>query len=463
MNRFYSLAVGAVLASLAMAALPQPVEAVPVYVRQTGLSCNQCHVSPFRSPDFTWTGMKFRFNGWRAPWIADRIEAGEEGKLGGHRMSIATALPLNLHTRTILFQQSRSSYRPGDPKPDAGPISSDPFTTYALSITGPLNDYVAHWNEIYIQGAPGAFEGVPSTQGRVSINHWDIVAAFNPANNPRNVIGFNLRTHPSGNHNFFAAVPGGASNHMFNSNITQKVKSRYLQMSGYTLLADRVAIMLGVESGDDNWDWDRFGLVAQAGYFFFNSDDLWMQSNIWIRTGDDYTPAVSRYRLNTDHSLRLADRFSGISALREAAGGPDAPYASEHIGDVTRGLLSYQLGFADRGPHSANCEVSFGFTDETYEDGAQYKMRSVGGACLYNYDRTYGIVPGFQITPTQTFTDPTGTEYDLSSDLRLNVDFQWRMSMNMAWLLRVSQSQSVRLNERWNKGWSWQFMWSWAI
>src|SRR5688500_5756909 len=118
------IGVGAALFALAVLLVsPTPAEAnevtdvtavttvddVPNFVRMTGLACNQCHVAPFRQPDFTWTGMKFRFNGWRAPWTADRIEAGPEGRLSGHRLQIQTYIPMNLHVRTILLNQEKPS------------------------------------------------------------------------------------------------------------------------------------------------------------------------------------------------------------------------------------------------------------------------------------------------------------------------------------------------------------------
>src|SRR4051794_11910883 len=44
---------------------------VPLFVRQTGLACNQCHVTWTPTPDLTFTGTKFRLNGYRTPWVAE--------------------------------------------------------------------------------------------------------------------------------------------------------------------------------------------------------------------------------------------------------------------------------------------------------------------------------------------------------------------------------------------------------
>lgn len=45
---------------------------VPSYVRQTGLTCNQCHMTWTPNPDMTFTGTKFRLNGYRTPWEIGR-------------------------------------------------------------------------------------------------------------------------------------------------------------------------------------------------------------------------------------------------------------------------------------------------------------------------------------------------------------------------------------------------------
>src|SRR2546422_10002295 len=76
------LRVTVVLAALGVVA--QVADArVPAFVRQTGLTCNQCHMSVTLAPDFTFTGMKFRLNGFRTPWVAEKVEAGTGGAVNG--------------------------------------------------------------------------------------------------------------------------------------------------------------------------------------------------------------------------------------------------------------------------------------------------------------------------------------------------------------------------------------------
>src|SRR5213593_4172843 len=99
------LRVAVVLAALGVVA--QVADArVPAFVRQTGLTCNQCHMSVTPAPDFTFTGMKFRLNGFRTPWVAEKVEAGTEGALNGQRLVLTLGSALSFHGRSILVQQA---------------------------------------------------------------------------------------------------------------------------------------------------------------------------------------------------------------------------------------------------------------------------------------------------------------------------------------------------------------------
>ena len=82
------MAVAMMFAVFATIALASNANAVPSFTRQTGLTCNQCHITFSNVPDFTFTGKKFRMNGYRTPYVAEKIEAGEEGALSGNRLQL---------------------------------------------------------------------------------------------------------------------------------------------------------------------------------------------------------------------------------------------------------------------------------------------------------------------------------------------------------------------------------------
>src|SRR5712691_2000642 len=122
---------GVALAALGVVA--QVAQArTPAFVRQTGLACNQCHMTWTPTPDLTFTGIRFRLNGYRTPFVADKIEAGEEGALNGKRLVMGLQNYWNLHYRSNLFSQSKSSSDPSLPAPTADPVQTQPFSSVGL-------------------------------------------------------------------------------------------------------------------------------------------------------------------------------------------------------------------------------------------------------------------------------------------------------------------------------------------
>ena len=101
-----------VLAALGVGIAQVASARVPAFVRQTGLVCNQCHVTWTPTPDLTFTAVKFRMNGYRTPWVAEKIEAGQEGALGGRRLLLGVTGYLSYHMRSNLFQQSKGASDP---------------------------------------------------------------------------------------------------------------------------------------------------------------------------------------------------------------------------------------------------------------------------------------------------------------------------------------------------------------
>jgi len=134
-----------VLAALGVCVAQVANARVPLFVRQTGLVCNQCHVTWTPTPDLTFTGVKFRLNGYRTPWVAEKIEAGEEGALNGRRLVLGITGYLSYHMRSNLFQQSKAASDPALAEPDAGPVTSNPFSSLAWDYAGPIAENVGIW------------------------------------------------------------------------------------------------------------------------------------------------------------------------------------------------------------------------------------------------------------------------------------------------------------------------------
>src|SRR5919106_3767717 len=171
-----------VVASLAVAfgavAVTERADAVPSFTRQTGMTCAQWHVmfgAPV--PNFTFTGKKFRMNGYRVPFVTDKIEAGEVGSLGGKRLAMSLFPYLSLRYQSVFAQQSKL---PG--AAEAQPITSNPTSRLAFFTGGPIGDHFGLWTELYLT-PDGSDQNREWTFGVFSFDEYDLRFVQTSGNN----------------------------------------------------------------------------------------------------------------------------------------------------------------------------------------------------------------------------------------------------------------------------------------
>src|ERR1700719_799217 len=177
------LRVAVVLGALAVVA--QVAQArVPSFGRMTGYTCNQCHMTWTPTQDFTFTGQKFRMNTYREPFIADKIEAGNEGALNGKRLVLGLQNYWTWHYRSNIVSQSKAASDPAVPSPSASAISGNMFGSVGIDYTGPIGEHFGIWTEYYIDGAGG----VGNVRGSWTNAEYTMAWATNPGG-PGNVLG----------------------------------------------------------------------------------------------------------------------------------------------------------------------------------------------------------------------------------------------------------------------------------
>jgi hypothetical protein len=391
----------------------------------------------------TFTGIKFRVNGYRTPWVAEKIEAGEEGALNGRRLALSLTGYLTYHMRSNLFQQSKPSSSPAAAEPEASPVASNPFSSLAWDWTGPITENVGIWTEWYsTQGSNGQLGNLLSL---VRNDEFDVRMAWNPGDGGNIVsIFMNNQTH---NANFFGAFNSGATSG----------QGQFIHMGVAAWLKDRVALQIMVAPGSDNLDYERMNYGFVLGVLPLNSDALYVVPTLSILTGDDQTPMVSTTALTTPWpgTLVTRDGIPGISAYR--AGG--VPYAATDLGDATRVLFDVRFGALDRGKLSFTSATGISIQNETYSDGAKTDLMSIGTTWRVFYDRTYGINFGVNKRTKYDFTDAAGNVHSIPSDIAYSVLLVYRQAMNFAWEFGFSNNQSLRLGENWRNGWSWNLQW----
>jgi len=439
-----SVALGLVLAAT------QEVDAVPSFSRQTGMTCNQCHVS-FGGPvpNFTFTGKKFRMNGYRMPFVADKLEAGEPGAPDGKRLSIPLIPYLSFRYQSVFASQSKA---PG--AEEAGPITSNPTNRLAIFPGGALGDNFGLWIELYLtpDGTPNRDWGF----GAFSFDEYDLRLVKITDNS---TLGLSFSNQSIREISGFGPWP------TIGSNLTRGGFGGWSHPNrgnffAYGWFADRLLATIGASPGEDNLDWDERNYQGQLAYALLNSDENEAWVNVMAQFGNDGIPIITNTTPATNRTWTYRDIADGISALRTGTNA-NKPYMYSDVGDYFRVEPEVRYGFIDRGPHSMEVMARLVFANETYADNAEAKQSAFGTAVRYMFDRTWGGDLMLFRNNSFTYTDPSGAEHDIKTSPSWTAYLKYQPAMNFILnlsfgnvgqtLLQSPGAPTVQLQ----KGWSW--------
>lgn len=451
--------------AVALAVVAQVAEArVPAFVRQTGLVCNQCHVNWGPVMDFTFTGMKFRLNGFRTPWVAEKVEAGDEGAVNGQRLVLTLGSMLSWHVRGLVVGGSTPTSDPSLPAPNAGSPTSELIQTIGMHYAGPIGEHVGIWNEFYMYGGglgPTAANGNAggNRNGYIGLSHFSVVLT---TNSKGNTYGFEGQLLPSpGAHDFMQLNNDPTPTHMFNNPGIIGSGAPYVYYSVYGFWKDRLGLEMGLEPGEDNLDWKRFNYRVESGYFLKNTDANFWRLSAEFKMGNDMVPIVSTLRASNDgvRTLVPADAVQGISALR--VGG--TPLSSLNMGDAKRWLFGLAGGFVDHGPHSFDISISQSVENESYNDNSSAKMTAIGGEARYWYNRTYGLQLQWDTYEHFSYTDALGVEHLVTRNPDWTIIAERKIAMNFLFYGSYGNSQASVLDQEFRPGKQWglymQYLW----
>jgi len=452
------------LALFATVLVVESASAVPSFTRQTGLTCNQCHITFSNVPDFTFTGKKFRLNGYRTPYVAEKIESGEEGALSGNRMLLGIQNIFSLRFRNSLLQQSKGASvescgtTPGTCAPtetEAGPVQSVPGTSISFFYVGAIGEHIGIWNEFYFVDAGNQSDAASPFKSYTTFDEYDVKFVINPGYD--NIVGFGVTTQSLNSLAGFSPFNSGTPNHMQRGGLNN-AHTAYVNLAAYAMIKDRVLVVLGAQPGEDNLNFsDGMNYQAVLGYAIGNTDhnQLWYVAQ--IKAGNDAIPIVSSPSINSDGQISYST-ISGITATRAA--GQQTAYLPTNQGDFVRTLQEIHYGFIDKGPHSLSAAAGFSYNRETYDDGAEVKHAGVGARGRYFYDRTWGVEYGINKSVKYDFIDQAGGEHTISNPLNAtSVTFFYRPAMNFSLSLglAINRASGTRLDDdrTFKSGWSW--------
>lgn len=450
--------------------------AVPSFARATGLTCNQCHVSFSPVPTFTFTGKKFRLNGYRAPHVAAKMEAGEEGKVNGKRLAIGLSDYLSFRFGSTLLGQSKPAWNPTGPEPNSSSLSTNPYVNAAIYFVGPIGDHIGMWNEFYFStgGVNSSVAGEPGQTNTFRVIGYDEYDVKYVWNTESSILGVNLSTQSINQTLGFGPFPTGLTSHAQRGGFAQ-AHAPYVNLSVYGFFNDRFAITLGIQPGEDNLNYscsdkndnglrDDGGCLnyqGMIGYALQNSDENELWITAFAKVGNDAVPIVSNTSLSADRSAwRFTDAINGISATRtNLPAAQRVAYTSNDIGDFFRSYYEIWWGTIDRGPHSIAVTGRLGINNEEYADKSKVVDNALGLGARYMYDRTYGFNLAVEQDLKYEFTDVAGVVHDIPRSVSVSTALAYRPAMNFSVNLTMSNVRATRLvpdgQQRYNNGWAW--------
>lgn len=422
---------------------------VPLFTRQTGLTCAQCHVlfgAPV--PNFTFTGKKFRMNGYRMPWIAPRIEAGEVGAISGKRLNLNQFPYLSLRYQSVFAQRSRN---PG--ATTWSPISSNPTSRLALFTGGAFGDNFGLWTEMYLVPPNGTATGEWGL-GMFTFDEYDLRFVKTDASK---TIGLAFSNQGIAEVSGFGPwSPGGSQ--LNRGGVGGWSHPNKGQFFAYGWFNDRIFASVGASPGQDNLTWNRLNYLGQAAYWIFNSDSREMSLNVEFKAGNDDIPLLTNTSISsagTGPHWVYSDGVQGVQAARLAGGGPNAVYVSGDLGDFNRESVELRYGFVDRGPHSMEFGLGGNFNSETYSDNSKAKQTSFFGRIRYVYQRTYGLDLQIGKNTKYSYTAPDATLHDIPNKLSYSSYLTFQPQMNILMSLSYSNTTTLRLDQAALMGKSW--------
>jgi len=457
MSRF-----GLVVALVATVTLVSNANAVPSFVRMTGLTCNQCHVY-YGGPDFTFTGKKFRLNGYRTPYVAEKIEAGEEGALNGKRLALGLISPLSFRIGSTVLAQSKGASQKvaGVTVPTvASGVTTQPFTNWAMFYVGGIGDHIGFWNEVYFrEGNTSA----SSTYRVAGMDEWDLKFTFNPGYD--NIVGF---ATTSQNFHYLAGLrpTAGGGDAIQAGGTSRGAHTPFANIAAYALLKDRFLVVLGVQGGEDNYSLTGMNYAGTFAVAINNSDanGIWLHHS--FKVGNDAVPLVTSVDLDPAVTTFVyTDGIAGVSSTRGNTPATQVAYRASDVGDIYRGIYDLEYSFVDKGKHSLWSAIGLGYSKETYADGSSYKGLGWGVNIHYMFDRTWAFTWSKNHFMKHEFIDKNGVVHEITEAAfnPFSGAFQWRPAMNftvnLGWGFMNSggSDRLADINPRvYNKdGWNW--------
>jgi hypothetical protein len=426
-----------VIAGAFILACVGPVGAVPSFVRQTNMSCNQCHTT-FSGPvpNFTMTNKKFRTTGYRMVDVREMMESEEEGALG-ERLKLPLIPYWSFRLQSTFVSVAKNPFTG-----DWGDVSTNPTSRLAIFFVGPIGDHFGVWNEWYFHVL-----GSETEQWSLCLASWDeydIKYSFNP-HNPDMQAGVALCNMPVYDVMGFGPFPVFAGGRQAQrSEVEGLAHPNYATAYFWAWLKDRWSILLGGNTGDNDTKWVHSNFVGGIGYAIKNTneDELWLHSV--FRVGKDVQPLVTTdYVEDRGRDWSYKDYVEGVMDTR-----PDSTtYLWTDIDKASTLEGEIRWSRQNWGPHSYEADFRVSWNKEEYKDGAKTDLTTLGFEMVYTYKHTYYLIPFWNTKQTFNFTDHTGYKHKIKNTSQVGGVLGFKPTENMQINFQVLNTQVLRLGQ----------------
>jgi hypothetical protein len=428
----------AALAGVVLIALTAPASAVPAFVRQTNMSCNQCHTAHGGPvPNFTITGKKFRSTGYRMVEVQERLESGVEGDKG-ERLNLPLLDYFSFRLQSHLADVSKSPVTG-----EWGEVTTNPTTRLAIFFVGPVGDHFGVWNEWYFHTLGSADE--EWSLDLASWDEYDIRYTFNPGS-PDYQIGMGLTNQPVYDVLGFGPFPvfaGGREAQR--GEIAGLAHPNYGTAFIYGWMYDRWSWLLGGNTGDTNVSWKYANAIGEFGYALANTNanELWL--HVVARSGTDVMPLVTdNYVADGGRDWLYKDAVEGIMKTKADT---TLPYKAEDIDTATTIEGEIRWSRQDWGPHSFESVLRVAHSEEDYRDGASTDLSTVGVDILYGWKHTYYVMPFWNTKSTYNFTDHLGTKHEIDNSPQYGVNLGYKPTENFLVNLQILKTEVLYVDK----------------
>ncbi|HXZ50267.1 MAG TPA: hypothetical protein VEG27_14705 [Usitatibacter sp.] len=429
-------------------------QAMPSFVRQTGMSCNQCHFTHDPVPNFTIQGMKFRSMGYRIPERATKLRAGSPGATQGETLDLPMWDYLSFRFESDLVSKSKA------PGGETTETASNPTTRFAFFATGPVTDHIGFWNEFYFtgNGANNAIGGSGDggsawAPGLTAWDEYDLVWTVNPDAIQENGDVYSIRFTNQGisETDGFGPGPGGVPSFIGPRGGIggyDHPPEGGFRATGW--MHDRWVWQFGIRTGDNNSGWAQKMYEYSAAYFFRNASDDTIALRLMGQWGDDEIPYATSTNTQSGANQNplvytYRDAIPGISATRGAGLGPYLNTDLDRNVAYTPQIRWQKSDVGADGGTSWLLAAGYGYGKDTYKDSASFETSSLGASFLYCWMHTYCAQPIYTHSLKQKFTDHTGKSYNIDTPDSWTMYLIYQPAMNFAVVGSISNASTLSL------------------